>query len=91
MPPGTVCAPTDATVTAVLQLAPPLVERNARIEVSVALAIGTTTVPLGCTTGCPPMPVALPDVLSAAPQVSPPLVEVDILIRLPLAWSSHSE
>src|SRR4051794_19887311 len=89
-PPGTVWALTDAMVTGELQLPPPLVERKARIDVSVALAIGTTTVPLGCTTGWPPIPVALPDVLRAAPQVSPPSVDVDILIRLPLPWSSHS-
>src|SRR6185503_3101986 len=43
-PPGTVCELTDAMVTALVQLAPPVVERNARIDVSVALAIGTTTV-----------------------------------------------
>src|SRR5689334_16121596 len=50
-PPGTVCADTDAMVTGAAQLPPPLVERNARMDVSVALAIGTITVPLGWTTG----------------------------------------
>src|SRR4051794_7617912 len=48
-PPGTVCADTEAIVTGLVQLAPPLVERKARMDVSVALAIGTMTVPLGCT------------------------------------------
>src|SRR4051794_6889104 len=44
-PPATVCLFTALTVTAEPQVEPPLVERNARIDVSVALAIGTTTVP----------------------------------------------
>src|SRR5689334_22874375 len=61
-PPATVCLLTEAMVTGVLQVDPPLVERKARIDVSVALAIGTMTVPLGATTGCPPIPVALPPV-----------------------------
>ena len=89
-PPATVCLLTALMVTGVLQVEPPLVERKARIDVSVALAIGTITVPLGATTGCPPMPVAFPPVFLAAPQVRPPSVEVLILMRLPLPWSSHS-
>ena len=47
-PPATVCLLTALMVTGVVQVEPPLVERNARIDVSVALAIGTITVPLGC-------------------------------------------
>src|SRR4051812_41264947 len=88
-PPATVCLLTEAMVTGVLQVEPPLVDRNARIEVSLALAIGTITVPLGCTTGWPPIPVALPPVFLATPHVNPPSVDVLILIRLPLPWSSH--
>ena len=57
--PATVWSVTVATVTVALQVAPPLVERNARIAVSLALAIGTMTVPLGCTTGWPPRPVGV--------------------------------
>ena len=49
----------DVTVTVLLQLAPPLLEVKARSAVSLVLSMGTITVPLGCTSGCPPMPVAL--------------------------------
>src|SRR5512135_882190 len=80
-PPATVCTLIDAIVEVLLQLAPPLVERNTRSAVSLALSIGTMTVPLGCTTGCPPRPVALLAVFLAGPQVSPPSEEVLILIR----------
>src|SRR5881397_3774840 len=67
--PATVCLKIESTVTVLLQLVPPLVDLKARMEVSLALASGTMTVPLGCTTGWPPMPVALLAVLSAAPQL----------------------
>ena len=42
-------------VVTALQLTPPLVELNAPMAVSLALAVGTITVPSGRTTGCPPM------------------------------------
>ena len=45
---------------------------------------GTTTVPFGCTTGWPPIP--LPPANFGAPQVRPPSVEVLIVSR----ESSHS-
>ena len=79
-----------ATVTVELQVAPPSVERQAMIADSEALAAGTITVPLGCTTGWPPRPVALLPVFLAAPQVRPPSVEVDIFSRSPSALSSNS-
>ena len=46
--------------------------------------MGTTTVPLGCTSGCPPMPVARFAVAVAGPPVRPPSVEV--LIRIPFRY-----
>ena len=78
------------TSTVARQVAPPSIERNERIWDWLALSIGTSTVPLGRTTGWPPRPVALSPVLRAGPQVSPPLLEVCILIRLPSAVLSHS-
>jgi len=40
------------TVTGADQVDPPLVELKAEIPL---VSIGTTTVPLGCTSGCPPI------------------------------------
>src|SRR2546423_12429829 len=88
--PASVWSRTRATVTLLLQVAPPLVETNEMIAVSKAFAAGTTTVPFGCTTGCPPSPVALLAVGTGEPQVSPPSVDVLIRIRLPLPKSSNS-
>src|ERR1044072_3295126 len=48
-----------AICTALDHVAPPSVERNAAI-VPLRLSNGTITVPSGCTTGCPPSPLALP-------------------------------
>src|SRR5947207_5707812 len=63
-----------ALVVTALQLPPPFVELNAPIAVSLALAIGTITVPSGRTTGWPPItPVLL---VFAAPQVRPPSLDV---------------
>jgi hypothetical protein len=76
-------------VTVELQVEPPLVEVKAMIPDSEALAAGTITVPLACTSGCPPRPVALLAVFLAAPQVRPPSVEVDIFRRSPSALSSN--
>src|SRR6478735_966687 len=85
--PATVWWRMVAIVVTALQLAPPLVELNAPIAVSLALAIGTMTVPSGRTTGWPPItPVLL---VLAAPQVSPPSEDVLISRRLPAPWSSH--
>src|SRR5438445_490529 len=72
-----------ATVVVADQEAPPLVEVKASSEVSLALSTGTMTVPFGCTTGWPPMPVALLAVRCGVPQVAPPSVEVDMYSRLP--------
>src|SRR4051794_37701345 len=63
----------DATVTGADQLAPPLVELNAEMPL---VSIGTTTFPLGCTRGCPPIPPARFAVPIADDHVSPPSVDV---------------
>src|SRR5437660_8315152 len=47
IPPASVCDRIEATVVVLLQLLPPLVELNASTEVSLALSMGTMTVPLG--------------------------------------------
>src|SRR6266566_3482109 len=66
-----------------LQLAPPSAEvKDTMRKLTPAKPlIGTITVPLGCTRGCPPMPCALLAVDCPAPQVSPPSVEVLIWIH----------
>src|SRR4051794_12151538 len=85
--PATVWWRIVATVVTALQLAPPLVELNAPIAVSFALAIGTMTVPSGRTTGWPPItPVLL---VAGADHVCPPLEDLLISRRLPAPWSSH--
>src|SRR5690242_2874185 len=79
--PASECARMVAMVVTALQLAPPLVELNAPTAVSLALSIGTITVPSGRTTGWPPMtPVLL---VAGADHVWPPSVEVLISRRLP--------
>src|SRR5919204_1236730 len=86
-PPATVWWRTVAIVVTALQLAPPLVELNAPIAVSLALAIGTMTVPSGRTTGWPPITPVL--FVAGGLQVRPPSVEKLICSRLPAAWLSH--
>src|SRR3954464_6348396 len=77
-----------AIVVTALQLAPPLVELNAPMAVSFAFAVGTITVPLGRTTGWPPItPLSL---VVAADHVWPPLLDRLIRSALPAPWSSHS-
>src|SRR3954469_247771 len=76
-----------AIVVTALQLAPPLVELNAPMAVSFALAVGTITVPFGCTSGWPPITPEL--LVLGALQVRPPAVERLICSRLPRPWSSH--
>ena len=88
--PAGVWSVTVAMVVVELQVAPPLVEFQTMIAVSLALEDGTITLPLGCTTGWPPRPVALLPVFLAAPQVRPPSEEVDILSRSPSALLSNS-
>src|SRR3954451_1112513 len=86
--PATVWCEIVAMVVAALHDAPPLVELKAPIAVSLALAVGTMTVPVGVTSGWPPMtPVLL---VAAADHVRPPSVDLFIWRRLPLPWSSHS-
>src|SRR5258706_7343898 len=88
-PPATVCDGTELIVVTFDQLPPPSVDRNAPTAVSEAVGTGTITVPVGCTTGWPPSPAALPFGLLAAPQVGPPSFEVLILIRSPRLNTSH--
>src|ERR1700679_118781 len=64
-----------AMLAAAVQLWPPLVERKADMPPSKS-ANGTTTVPFGCTTGLPPMPLSLAAVVMGVPQVTPPSVDV---------------
>src|SRR5439155_14377879 len=81
---------TRATLTDRLHVPPPSVDRNEMIAFSNALAAGTTTVPFGCTTGCPPSPVARLAVATGVPQVSPPSCDVLMRIRSPAPKSSNS-
>jgi len=62
-----------AIVVTALQPAPPLVELNAPMAVSFALAVGTITVPSGRTTGWPPITPLL--FVAGADQVCPPSLE----------------
>src|SRR5213595_1639613 len=77
-PPATPCEVTLAIRTVALHEVPPLVDVNERIA-----EYGTTTVPLGCTTGCPPRPDGVPDGETGADQVAPPSLERLSTIRLP--------
>ena len=79
--------PEGAIVVGADQLTPPLVDENAD---SPKVSIGTTTLPFGCTSGCPPIPVARFEVVVAAPQVRPPSLDVLIRIWSPAEGSSHS-
>src|SRR5947208_4454179 len=79
-----------AARTVLLQLLPPSVERKERIAVSKQSSMGTMTVPLGCTRGCPPMTHALSGVVNAGPHVLPPSVEVLICTWLMLLALSNS-
>src|SRR6516165_45844 len=79
------------TATVAPQEAPPLVLLNERISSLPAKdSKGTTTVPLGCTTGCPPSPVAPPLGARAGPQVRPPSVEVFIITESPALVTSSA-
>src|SRR5207302_7069852 len=88
--PATVCVRISAIVVTSVQEPPPLVERNAPTAVSLALSMGTITVPLGWTTGWPPRPAWPLAVVFLAPHVSPPSEDVLIWIRLPWPLLSHS-
>src|ERR1043166_9439852 len=87
--PATVWSLIFTTRRVLPQESPPSVDRNERIDDSDASAIGTTTVPFGWTSGCPPSPVPLFAVFFAAPHVRPPSDDVTILIRLPSPKSSN--
>src|SRR5208283_3468899 len=75
IPPASVCACTRTIFAGADQLVPPFVELNAAISPA-SRRTGTTTVPLGCTRGCPPIPPAESAVGVAVPQVNPPSLEV---------------
>ena len=77
------------TATDAFHVRPPLVEVNARTDASFA-EYGTTTVPLGWTSGRPPSPDGRPDGICSADQVCPPSCEVTITIRLLLLVRSTS-
>src|SRR4051812_26728047 len=86
--PATVWWRIVAIVVTAVQLAPPLVELNAPMAVSLALAVGTITVPSGRTTGWPPITPLL--LVAGADQVWPPSLDRLIRRALPFPWSSHS-
>src|ERR1700730_502433 len=90
MPPGSplnrICAPRNVW----LHVKPPSVDLNERTAVSKQSSMGTITVPLGCTTGCPPMTQALSGVVLAAPHLKPPSVDVRIWTKLSWLLLSYS-
>src|SRR2546421_12401538 len=55
IPPGSVSKTICAARTVLLHVLPPSVDLKDRIAVSKQSSIGTMTVPLGCTSGWPPM------------------------------------
>src|SRR3954462_15598053 len=81
--PGGSLASTSATTTAAAKLAPPSVERTARIEEPPRY--GTTSTPSGRTSGCPPLPCAASKVAGGL-HVRPPSVDTDT----PMAESRSS-
>src|SRR4051794_35571136 len=77
------------TVTARDQLAPPSVDLNAGC-LMLRLSNGTITVPFGCTSGWPPIPLSLPAVGEGSLHVSPPSAEVLMYSRSPCPKLSNS-
>ena len=71
------------------KLVPPFVDTKDSMAPSDPVSIGTTTVPFGCTTGCPPMTLDPAGMLASA-HVKPPLVETDMWSWLPCPKSSYS-
>src|SRR4051794_24889829 len=78
----------SATVFEALQLAPPFDDVKKKTLPKLP-ETGTTTVPLGRTSGWPPRPLALSAVVREVPHVRPPSLEVFISTRLPAPASSH--
>jgi hypothetical protein len=78
-----------ATLTACDQLAPPFVDTNDEIA-PFRLSNGTTTVPFGWTTGCPPRPLSCPAVSIGTDQVTPPSLEVLMYSTSPCPKLSNS-
>ena len=87
IPPASAWNCTFEIITGAVQLNPPFLELKADMAL---VSMGTTTVPFGCTSGWPPIPVAKFAVGVATPHVSPPSVEVLIKISSELRGSSHS-
>src|SRR5579864_2186196 len=77
IPPASAWNCTFEMVTAAVQVTPPSVELKADIAF---VSSGTTTVPLGCTSGWPPIPCTRSAVGFGTPHVNPPSLEV--LIRI---------
>src|SRR4029453_17739664 len=76
-PPATTWRRIGVTCTIADQLAPPSTEPNTSREFWLQPpVIGTITVPLGCTTGWPPVALAVLAGVSTGPHVSPPSLEV---------------
>src|SRR5919197_2134435 len=76
-PPATTWRRIGVTCTIADQLAPPSPEPNTSREFWLQPpVIGTTTVPLGCTTSWPPVALAVLAGVLTGPQVRPPSLEV---------------
>src|SRR5207237_7678907 len=69
-----------------LQVWPPSVDLIDRTVVSKQSEMGMTTVPLGCTSGWPPITQVSSGVVLGAPQVAPPSVDVLIWTRFARSW-----
>jgi hypothetical protein len=85
---ATLCSWTLAISAQSPQLAPPFVDRN-ELSAPPLFEYGTTTFPFGWTTGWPPRPDEQP-AESTGPHVTPPSVEVTMLMSLPALLSSNS-
>jgi|SRR6516162_3598174 len=79
----------DEMRTVELQVEPPSVEVKAIIRSPLSSEAGIITVPFDCTTGTPPIPVALSPVVAAGLQFSPPSADVLTHIRPFMLGSSH--
>lgn len=78
IPPGSVKAITEATVTAACHVSPPSIDRHEMIDSIFPDADGTTTFPLGCTNGWPPIQESKPAVVLTF-QVNPPYENEDLM------------
>ena len=86
---ATPCSVTLETSTQSPQLVPPFVDRN-ELSAPPSFEYGTITFPFGWTTGWPPRPDEQPGGESTEPHVTPPSVDVTMLMRSPALASSNS-